>query len=500
MKIIICVLYCCIINTSVYCQQTIIDSLLKLISTAKEDSNKADALIALSNEYRGNYPAEALRYANEAKTLSEKINYSNGRGYAYKGIGLVYVLQGKYVETIESYEMALAIFDSIGNKSGVANILSNEGAVYYNQADDAKALELYLKALNVAEQTTDSIRIATILLNIGAVYAKKTATYNKALDYYFKALQIGKPLGNMGIIGTANANIGEIYFFRNDDELALRYFKEALKNYVGTENVPYALNYIGKVYENRKEYHTAIQYHYQALSIAKNLDGTLDIAQSLLGLGDTYFKEGETEKANSYYKQAEAIALNISNANDELKFAYTGLAMSYAQQSDFNNAYKYQVLLTGIKDSLYNIDTDQKLSGLQFNFDIQKKQAQVDLLTKDKVVQELQLKRQKVTKNVLTGGLVIAFIIAGILYRNYRNKIKINKLLDRQNAEIENLILNILPEEVANELQKNGNATPRYYEKASVLFTDFKSFSKLAEDLSPQEVVSELVKCFVEFE
>ena len=174
--------------------------------------------------------------------------------------------------------------------------------------------------------------------------------------------------------------------------------------------------------------------------------------------------------------------------------------MSYDRKSDFSNAFKYQTLLTSIKDSLYNIDNDKKLKSLQFTFDIQKKEAEVDLLKKDKELQELQLNKQKAAKNILFAGLIVAFIIALIIYRNYRNKIKVNKILDRQNAEIESLILNILPEEVAGELQKTGNATPRYYEKASVLFTDFKSFSALADKLSPQEVVTELNECFVAFD
>ncbi len=499
MRIIWLILFCCI-HTPVRSQQTATDSLLKLISTAKDDSAKVILQLALSKEYRGNNPAEALRFANEAKQLSEKINYPKGSANAFKGLGLVYVLQGKYVETIESYEQSLAIFDSLGDKAGVANILSNEGTVYYNQADDAKALELYLKALQVAEQTTDSQRIATILLNIGAVFSNKTATQNKALDYYFKALKLGNSLGDKAIVGTTNANIGEIYFLRNDDEQALFYFKESLKDYEGTENFPFALNNLGKVYLKRKEYPTAIQYHERAFDYAKKLDATLDMAQSLLGLGDIYMKQNDAPKAIRYYTEAEKIALNISTANSELKNAYTGLALGYAQIADYNNAFKYQTLLTGIKDSLYNIDTDQKLSGLQFNFDIQKKQAQVDLLTKDKVVQDLQIRRQRAAKNIFIAAMLIILLVAMFIYKNYRNKIKVNKILDRQNAEIESLILNILPEEVANELQKTGNATPRFYEKASVLFTDFKSFSKLADELSPQEVVSELNECFVAFD
>lgn len=477
-----------------------IDSLKKLLLTAREDSNKVNILLALNKEYLSSDPGEAIRYATEARNLSANINYHRGEAYSYKGLGLVYVMQGNYVETIENYERALVIFDSLNDKAGKANILSNQGTVYFNQADDAKALELYLKGLQVAEQTTDSSRIATLLLNIGAVYSHKTATQDKALDYFFKALPISKRLEDKNIIATINANIGEVYMLRGNIDQALTYFKESLKDYKGSENTPYALNNLGKAYQKKGDYSIAISYHQEAYDFSKKLDAPVDMAQSLLGLGDAYMDKKEPETAIGYYKQAEEIAHTISPANEEMKYAFTGLALAYATLKDFEKAYLYQSKYAAIKDSLYNIDTDKKLSGLQFNFDIQKKQAQVDLLTKDKELQGLQLKRQKTAKNLLIAGLAVAFIIASIIYRNYRNKIKVNKILDSQKAEIEGLLLNILPEEVAHELQKTGHATPRYYEKASVMFTDFKSFSKLADELSPQDVVTELNECFVAFD
>lgn len=481
-------------------QSASIEAHKKVLIESKEDSNKVNALLALSNEHRSSNPTRAVQYAMEAKNLSEKINYLPGLAYSYKGLGLVYVMQGKYIETIENYEKALAVFDSLDDRRGQANILSNVGTVYFNQADDAKALEFYLKALRVAEQTTDSARLATILVNIGAVYAHKTATYDKALEYYFKALPISQSLDDKNIIGTVNSNIGELYLLRGNVEPAVEYFKTSLKDYGGSENTPYALNNLGKAYQQKGDYATALKYHQQAYDFSLKLDAPLDVAQSLLGQGDTYMLQGNAAQAIRYYKEAEPIALKISPANTELKIAYAGLALAYNKQEDFSNAYKYQTLYSGIKDSLYNIDTDKKLTGLQFVFDIQKKQAQVDLLTKDKALQQLDLKRQRMAKNALSGGLLLVFIITLILYRNYRNKIKVNKILDRQNAEIESLILNILPGPVAKELQKTGNATPRFYERASVLFTDFKNFSKFADELSPQEVVTELSECFVGFD
>ncbi len=91
-------------------------------------------------------------------------------------------------------------------------------------------------------------------------------------------------------------------------------------------------------------------------------------------------------------------------------------------------------------------------------------------------------------------------LIAAVTYRNFRRKVRINKLLDQQKDEIENLVLNILPSEVAKELQKKGVATPRQYESVSVLFTDFKGFTQIAQGLSPQDLVAELNEFFSAFD
>ena len=95
-------------------------------------------------------------------------------------------------------------------------------------------------------------------------------------------------------------------------------------------------------------------------------------------------------------------------------------------------------------------------------------------------------------------GLLL--IIAFIIYRNYLQKSKINKILDKQKDEIEHLLLNILPKEVAFELQTNGVSKPRHFQEVSILFTDFKGFTSIADKLSPGEVVEELNECFIAFD
>jgi class 3 adenylate cyclase len=480
-------------------QDGAIDSLKTIIEAAADDSAKVKSLNALSASYTATDPGQTIFYAEQAEQLALRIGYKKGLALALKNVGLGHYLQANYVDALQHWDSSRVVFDSIGDKTGVANMLSNMGAIYFNQGDNTKALDLYLASLKVSEEINDTLRIATALINIGAVYFQKPATHDQALTYYLQALPLGEALGDQEAIGTSAVNLGEIYMAQGKDSLALAFFERSLKAYDGTEYVPYSLNAIGKLYSKQGRYNESIRYHQQAYDLSSKLDGKLDMAQSLLGIGKTNLEKGAWPLSLSSYLEAEAIAQSIG-ANYELKDAYEGISMAYSKLNDFANAFRYQSLLLGIKDTLYNIETDKKLSLLLFNFEMEKKQGEIDLLTKDKALQELNLKREKLARNALAAGLIGIFFIVFILYRNYRQKVKTNKLLDRQKAEIESLLLNILPEEVAKELQTNGRATSRSYESVSVLFTDFKGFTNLAEGYTPNDLVTELNDFFVAFD
>jgi class 3 adenylate cyclase len=110
--------------------------------------------------------------------------------------------------------------------------------------------------------------------------------------------------------------------------------------------------------------------------------------------------------------------------------------------------------------------------------------------------------------------LLFVGLIAGGAYVQRRKRI----LLERRNAELqalvdertkdlklerdksEALLLNILPKETADELKAFGKARPKRYELVSVLFTDFKGFTLVAEKLSPEELIVELDYCFAKFD
>lgn len=492
-------LYILIITVFVTCQICYsqlpqLDSLKYVISNAREDTTKVNILVEFSGSLAASDSTEAIRYANEAIELGNQLGFQKGVGYAYKNIGLTYYFVGKYLDAAYNWQQALEIFRSIEHKQGEANMLNNLGAINNNEGDDSKALELYLESLDVSEEIGDKVRIYTALQNIGLIYGKKEATFEKALEYYFRALPISEELGDQYDIGHITGNIGEIYFKQGDDVTALEYFErchDAFKK-DPNGNVPFALTYIGRVHAKRGDFDTAIQLQKEAYTNAGSSDAKVGMAQACLGLADTYVKMKDIKSAVSTFNKAKIIAEELG-LDYELQDAYRGLAQSYAKESDYFNAYFNQILLTNINDSLYQKSNEKRIAITNLNFNIAEQQGEIEL-------QELTIKNQKFAKNAFLAGLILILIIAFIIFRNYLQKVKTNKILDKQKDEIESLLLNILPAEIAEELQTSGYATPRHYKTVSVLFTDFKGFTNIAEGLSPDKLVDIINTFFKAFD
>lgn len=490
---------CLVISCPAFTQDPQKDSLLNIISLLNEDSAKVDVLNELSSYSNRVDPSEAIDYGKQAYDLAKNLDYKSGLAIASKNIGIGYYFLGNYVEALIHWEKSLSIFRSMEDDLGAANIMTNLGAIYSMQGDDVKAIDYFLEALKIAEDLQDSIRMATALQNIGAAYSTRSVNRERALEYYWRALDISEEISYSKGIGYVTFNLGETYFQEGIYDSALYYFDMSLTAYENTLDVVPALNYIGRVYAEKKDYQKAIEYQTKALDMAESFNAKLELAQSFIGLADTYRKQEKFKAAIEFFEQGKIIAEEIESYHD-LKDAYSGLALSYAEISDFRSAFRYQTLLSQITETIFNIDTEDKIKNLQFTYQLDKKQDEIELLEQQSEIEQLKTKRQKVVRNASLGGLGFVMIIAFILYRNYKNKVKTNKVLDKQNHEIEHLLLNILPKETAKELQRDGYATPRYYESVTVLFSDFVGFTKIAEGLKPHELIAELNSYFNAFD
>jgi class 3 adenylate cyclase len=121
--------------------------------------------------------------------------------------------------------------------------------------------------------------------------------------------------------------------------------------------------------------------------------------------------------------------------------------------------------------------------------------------------QEYSLQKARNFRNVLILVLAFAVVIVGLIYRRFLENQKQKKILEEKNRIIEDerqrsdeLLLNILPASIASELKTDGKAKAHRYEQASVMFIDFKSFTKISEQLTPEDLVHELDTYFKAFD
>jgi class 3 adenylate cyclase len=111
---------------------------------------------------------------------------------------------------------------------------------------------------------------------------------------------------------------------------------------------------------------------------------------------------------------------------------------------------------------------------------------------KEEIAQKT-LDRQILVRNIFIGGFALLMIFSGVFFVQ-RNKIKKGKKLSDE------LLLNILPHSIAEELKSKGNAESKLIDEVTVLFTDFKGFTLLSEQFTPQELVAEINECFSVFD
>jgi class 3 adenylate cyclase len=190
-------------------------------------------------------------------------------------------------------------------------------------------------------------------------------------------------------------------------------------------------------------------------------------------------------RAIEYFNQTLSLGYKIG-AKDIVKEAYKNLAGVFALQNDFKNAYDYHRKYSDLKDSLLNEESSRQITEMQTKYETEKKEQQITLLNKDKEIAEARINRQAIIIWFVVCGLLLVVLFSGFIVKERRKS--------------EKLLLNILPVETAKELKQKGKASPKYYESVTVMFTDFKGFTQIAEKLSAEELVSELDFIFKKFD
>ena len=467
------------------------------------------------------YP-RSLEYYFKALKLSEEAGNKNDMAPINGNIGSVYKRLGQYAKAVEFMTRALKIGEEIGNKKVMAVVTAAIGNVYSDQGNYAKALEYTLKALKLLEGSGDTRRIASIINDIGNIYGDES-DYPKALEYYFRALKTEQETGNKAEVANTTGNIGNIYRAQGDLPKALEYFFKALKDKQkmgDKDGVANTSSSISAAYTDMHKNVQAIVYARQALQMSQETGNKKTTALALLAIGEAYISLAEdtshhkpdlTDMPADAYKLIQggrqawmhnaitALQAGLDTAEKIKALAikkdgYYFLAKAYELSGKYHEALKYHKAFTAIQDSLFSKENEKKLVQSAMQFDYDKQHLADSLKTADKEKDQRQrFQRQRSYTYIGAAGALILLAFSFFTLRN-------NKLLGKEKKRSEDLLLNILPAEVAEELKDTGVSAARYYEQVTVLFTDFVNFTGTSEKMTPQTLIAELNVCFKAFD
>jgi len=467
--------------------QAAIDSMLLVLPNSQEDTNKVRLLNNLSFTYFAINPDEGIKYGQQALALATRLDWKKGMAKADNCIGVNYHFKSDFTRALEYYFKTLKIAEETGDKVGVANVSGNIGGVYERQGDYAKALEYCFKALKIDEETGDKKTIADFTGNIGGIYQLQ-GEYAKALEYYFKALKIDEEIGNEYGLATSTGNIGQVYGEMKNYTGSLEYLERSLKI---AENIGYKYLVAGNLYTIGSSYVSLVNdtargnpvVAAKEIAVAKyKPNGTIPTGKAAL-----------LRNAIDYLQRGLAIAKEMQ-AMDIMRDCYKKLAEAYTLNGDYKKALESTNDYLVIKDSVFSKDKDEQIMKLTLKneYDRQHLADSLKVSAKEKIT-AIELKRQRgYTYMGIAGILLLAGFSFFIIKERGRS--------EKERKKSDDLLLNILPAEVATELKINGTTTAKHYDNVTVLFTDFVDFTSAGGRMSPQALIDELHTCFKAFD
>ncbi len=457
----ISVLLAFFIYLSSFAQQSEIDSIVNVLKTAKEDTFQVNTLTQLSDKLwqRGDYE-KAMTYAEQGKTLADKINFKKGKATSLVIIALIYWKQGEYPKALDQCFMSLKINEEINNKKGIARSLNCIGLIYYNQKNYTDALEQYFKAMKIREEIGDKQGLAGSLNNIGEVY-KEQNNFEKALENYLKALKINEEIGNKNWAAININNIGTIYFMQAEKKSS----------------------------DNEANYQKALAEYFKALKIREEIGDRQGIALSYISIGMVNARLKKNAEAKKYLEDALAFSKAIGY-KEAIKASYLGLSTIDSAAGKWQNAYEHHKQYIIFRDSLLNEENTRKSVRTEMNFAFDKKEQLLKLEQekKDAIVKEEKQKQRIIIVSV-SAGLIFVLVLALVILRSLRQNQKQNKIITAQKELVER------QKHIVDEKQKEITDSINYAERIqrSFLATEQLLNENLKEYFvffKPKDVVS----------
>ncbi|MCW3126748.1 MAG: hypothetical protein JWO03_2406 [Bacteroidetes bacterium] len=366
--------------------------------------------------------------------------------------------QGQIPSAIEQIRKAIALRETIGDRLKISVSLNSLGIFLNEIGDYSGALESSFRSLCINEEIDNKRLISIVLINIGSIYHRLNNP-SEEMKTYERSLLIAAEIGDKSLIAANHLNLGLLYTNQGGFERAqecLDGLSELFISLKDSRNAINALNAFGTLCYKSKQYDKALEKYFACIELSRETGNSTGMELALMNIGETKIRMGLVAEAKPFLDEAIALAEKNSQRSI-LKEAKLILVDYYNAMGDFKNAFDALRSYSDLKDELLNIQNLKQLGELKLKYDFEKKEKEAEI--------------------------------------NHLKNIELKQAFDNLHHEkmrSDKLLLNILPEEVAEELKQTGTSPARFFEAVSVMFIDIANFTSISQQLSPAELVGEI--------
>lgn len=225
----------------------------------------------------------------------------------------------QYQAALESFQQALAIYKTIGNRKGEGYSLIGLGSSYIGLEDVSKAINYYQQSLTSAREVGSRDLEGTSLHNLGNAY-NVLKDYTKVIEYCQQALTVARDSKNREVERKALGVLGDAYIALEDYAKGIEYYQQVLtiaSELKDRQGEVKWLNKLGLAYYNLEDYAKAIDYYQQRLAIAREVQDRQGEGTSLYLLGSIYLFLGDYALAIDYFQQSLTIVQELKDRRME---------------------------------------------------------------------------------------------------------------------------------------------------------------------------------------
>jgi len=398
-------------------------------------------------------------------------------------------------------DSALAMATRLNNRRLIA-LSKAQLAVYYTSSSSFdKGVEYAMDAFKVFDTLMD-YSSASYAANIIGNASVGHDNNKQALEWYRVSRDYGVKAGNDYKVAVAMFGMANV-------EYELKILDSAKVHFVTCEAM---FTRLGKKRDAVASAMTSADIDYRLGRYQESYDRLMAIRKDVMELDDKYLLGFWYYQRGCCQRELGRMVPGLADLKTSLdmfreikspsnvKDSYDEIAKTFGMMGRYDSAFHYQKLFIHLNDSLYTAAKDTRIAEIETQFKIAEKDKEL-LKRTEEINRQIAVAKEQDTRQVyfiIALSVMVVIVLLGIW--SYRLKQRDNRIIAEEKRKSDELLLNILPHETAEELKQSGSAKARSFEMVTVMFTDFKGFTSISEKLTAEELVGEINTYFSEFD